>query len=49
MLYFHLVEEGEEKEKKKKRERETLSQGFPGPDLPFWLCHGSQLLGSIKG
>jgi hypothetical protein len=38
--------------KRKKKRREKLLWGrriSPGLDLPCWLCHGSQLLGAIKG
>jgi hypothetical protein len=40
MLYFHVIEEGEEKGKKKKR-REKSAWGrrvSPGLDQPCWLC-----------
>jgi hypothetical protein len=32
VLYFHLLEEGEEKERKKKRKTTAMEkEGFPGP------------------
>jgi hypothetical protein len=26
-----------------------VKEGFPGPDLPYWLCSRLQLSGAIKG
>jgi hypothetical protein len=46
------MEEGEEKEREKKKKRKKLPWGRRvslGPELPCWLCNGSQLLGAIKG
>jgi hypothetical protein len=48
MLYFHLMEEGEEKGEKR-REIASGRRVIPGLDPPCWLCCGSQLLGAIKG
>jgi hypothetical protein len=48
MLSLLLV--GRKKELKKKRERNVQVAFFPGPEIPYWLCHlgCSQLLGAIK-
>jgi hypothetical protein len=50
------MEEREENEKKKQkkieqkeREISMVKEGFPGPDLPYWLCSRLQLSGAIKG
>jgi hypothetical protein len=42
------MKEGEAKGKKE-RETRTGEEDFLRLDVPCWLCHGSQLLGAIKG
>jgi hypothetical protein len=38
------------KKKRKRGERNNQrGRGFPRLNLSFWLCHGSQLFGAIKG
>jgi hypothetical protein len=49
MLYFHLMEKGQEKERKKKEKLPWERRFSLGLDLPCWLCHRSQLLSAIKG
>jgi hypothetical protein len=38
----------EKEEEERKGETAMEEKGFPGPDLPCWLCHRSQLLGAMK-
>jgi hypothetical protein len=54
VLFSAWCEKEKEREKKKKNQREKESVrgregGFPGADLPCWLCHKLQLLDAIKG
>jgi hypothetical protein len=48
MLYFHLMEEGEEKERKKEKISLWGKRVSPRLDPLCWLCSRSQLLGAIK-
>jgi hypothetical protein len=49
VLYFHLMEEGEEKQRKKRKKLLWRRRVSLGLDSPCWLCSRLQLLGAIKG
>jgi hypothetical protein len=52
MLYFHLMEEGEEEARKKTKKKICHHVGRRVSlvlDLSCWLCSGLQRLGPIKG